>query len=31
MRKSEREEHKLRYGLPGTDDQFVLAGVKGQL
>lgn len=23
--------NKLRYGLPGTDDQFVLARVKGQL
>lgn len=26
-----RKENKLRYGLPGTDDQFVLSRVKGQL
>lgn len=29
--KRQRKKHKHRYGLPGTDDQFVLAGVEGQL
>lgn len=29
--RQEKKINKVRRGLPGTDDQFVLAGVEGQL